>query len=140
MVEAEAVSDCPLAQGLKGGGPKEHRHGAPTPSSWWGLGGRGPWRSQRRQPGSSGGGGHWASVGSEAPSQGLPQGQRDSLALGRMRCPRTEKGALTQPSQAHRAAVPGSLPVAVGEAVGAGGRVFSPCPPGEVGHVSQVSS
>ena len=64
------------------------------------------------EPGSSGGGGQPASVGSEAPSQGLPQGQRDSLAPGRVCCPHAGKGALTQPSQAHRAAVPGSLPVA----------------------------
>lgn len=64
------------------------------------------------EPGSSGGGGQPASAGSEAPSQGLPQGRRDSLALGRVCCPHAGKGALTQPSQAHRAAVPGSLPVA----------------------------
>lgn len=85
-------------------------------------------------------GGQTASVGSEAPSQGLPQGQRDSLAPGRECCPHTEKGTLTQPSRARRAVVPGSPPVAVGGAVGARGRVFNPCPPGEVGHVSQVSS
>ena len=64
------------------------------------------------EPGSSGGGGQPASAGSEAPSQGLPQGKRDSLAPGRVRYPQAGKGALTQPSQAHRAAVPGSLPVA----------------------------
>lgn len=57
-------------------------------------------------------------VGSEAPSQSLPQGQRDSLALGKERCPHTKKGALTQPSRARRAVVPGSLPMAVGGAVG----------------------
>lgn len=56
-------------------------------------------------------------VGSEAPSQSLPQGQRDSLAPGRERYPHTKKGALTQPSRAHRAVVPGSLPM--GGAVGA---------------------
>lgn len=58
-------------------------------------------------------------VGSETPSQSLPQGQRDSLALGKERCPHTKKGALTQPSRARRAVVPGSLPMAVGGAVGA---------------------
>lgn len=58
-------------------------------------------------------------VGSEAPSQSLPQGQRDSLAPGRECYPHTKKGALTQPSQAHRAVVPGNLPMAVGGAVGA---------------------
>lgn len=56
-------------------------------------------------------------VGSEAPGQSLPQGQRDSLAPGREHYPHTKKGALTQPSRAHRAVVPGSLPM--GGAVGA---------------------
>lgn len=68
-------------------------------------------QARGREPGSRGGGGQPASAGSEAPGQGLPQGQRDSLAPGRVRCPHAGKGALTQPGQAHRAAVPGSLPV-----------------------------
>ena len=68
-------------------------------------------QARGREPGSRGGGGQPASAGSEAPGQGLPQGQRDSLAPGRARCPHAGKGGLTQPGQAHRAAVPGSLPV-----------------------------
>lgn len=70
-------------------------------------------------PGSSVAVGRGPVVGSEAPSQSLPQGQRDSLAPGTECCPHTKKGALTQPSRAYRAVVPGSLPMAVGGAVGA---------------------
>lgn len=95
-----------------------HGHRLPAPERWWGLERRGAATKPKeaiqeameavgRQP----------VVGSKAPSQSLPQGQRDSLAPGRERCPHTKKGALTQPSRAHRAVVPGSLPM--GGAVGA---------------------
>lgn len=83
---------APVPQGLKGRGLKQDRHRAPAPWGWWGLGGRGPRRARGGNPGSSGGGGQTASVGSEAPSQGLPQGQRDSLALGRVCSPHTRSG------------------------------------------------
>lgn len=107
----------PPAQGIDGGPVKEHRLRAPAPS-WWDLGGRGCRAARGGDPGSSGGGGQLASEGSEAPSQGLPQGQRDSLAPGRGHCPHTEKGALTQPSRARRAA--GARQLASGRGRGGG--------------------
>lgn len=122
----ETPSCLPPVPGHREGEPTGAQTPSPCSSGRWGRGGRGRGGAPGGGPGSGGGGGQAASAGSEAPSQGLPQGQRDSLAPGRECCPHTGKGTLTQPGRALRAVVPGSRPAAVGGAVGARGRAFIP--------------